>query len=120
LAGTCGPTRHVPRPADVRTAYGRNRMKRRSALAAGAIVAALGTATATSMVAAASGAARPCGIACRGDIRHLPAPLKNRLILLHHRPSTFDPMTAFSEAPKRSRLFQYYLLDTKHFQPNVF
>ena len=95
-------------------------MKRTSALAAGAIVAALGTATATSMVAAANGAARPCGIACRGDIRHLPAPLKNRLILLDHRPSTFGPMTAFSEAPKPSNLFQYYLLDTKHFQPDVF
>jgi hypothetical protein len=95
-------------------------MKRSSALAAGAIVAALGTATATSMVAAASGAARPCGFACRGDIRHLPAPLKNRLILLHHRPHTYSPMQAFDEAPKPSRLFQYYLLDTKHFQPNVF
>jgi hypothetical protein len=95
-------------------------MKRRSALAAGAIVAALGTVTATSMVAAASGAARSCGFACRGDIRHLPAPLKNRLILLHNRPHTFNPMQAFSEAPKPSTLFQYYLLDTKHFQPNVF
>jgi hypothetical protein len=95
-------------------------MKRRSALAAGAIVAALGTAAATSLAATASGAARPCGFACRGDIRHLPAPLKNRLILLHNRPHTFSPMQAFSEAPKPSTLFQYYLLDTKHFQPNVF
>ena len=29
-------------------------------------------------------------------------------------------MTAFSEAPTPSQLFQYYLLDTKNFQPNVF
>ena len=100
-------------------------MKRKSALAAGAIVAALGTAAATSTVAltsaASASAGASCGgFACRGDIRHLPAPLKHRLILLDHRPSTFGPMTAFSEAPKPSNLFQYYLLDTKHFQPDVF
>jgi hypothetical protein len=99
-------------------------MKRKSALAAAAVVAALGTAAGTSTVALTSAAsassAASCGFACRGDIRHLPAPLKNRLVLLHNRPHTFDPMQAFSEAPRASRLFQYYLIDTKHFQPDVF
>jgi hypothetical protein len=56
----------------------------------------------------------------RVDIRHLRAALQDRLELLANRPSTFPPMTAFSEAPTPSRLFQYYLLDTRHFQPNVF
>jgi len=56
----------------------------------------------------------------RGDIRHLPDALQDRLELLANRPSTFAPMTAFSEAPTPSKLFQYYLIDTKHFQPNVF
>src|SRR5437764_7997300 len=103
---------------------GRNCMKRKPALAASAIIAALGTAAATaSLAATGSASASPgaqCGFACRGDIVHMPAPLKQRLIALHNRPTTFDPMTAFSEAPKPSTLFQYYLLDTKHFQPNVF
>ena len=56
----------------------------------------------------------------RGDIRHLPAPLKDRLVEIAKRPHTFLPITAFSEAASPSQLFQYYLLDTKNFQPNVF
>jgi hypothetical protein len=56
----------------------------------------------------------------RGDIRHLPDPLKDRLVQLARRPHTFQPMTAFAEAPTPSKLFQYYLIDTRHFQPNVF
>ena len=56
----------------------------------------------------------------RGDIRHLPAPLKDRIGVLAGRPHTFLPMRAFSEADTPSQLFQYYLLDTKNFQPNVF
>jgi hypothetical protein len=99
-------------------------MKRRLALAAGAVVTALGTAAATSAVtlagAASASGAPNCGFACRGDLVHLPDPLQDRLIVLHNRPRTFDPMQAFDEAPKPSQLFQYYLLDTKHFQPNVF
>jgi hypothetical protein len=59
-------------------------------------------------------------ISTRADIRNLPAPLKQRLNLLAGRPSTFAPMRAFAEADKPSQLFQYYLLDTKGFQPNVF
>ena len=54
----------------------------------------------------------------RGDIRHLPAPLKDRIGVLAGRPHTFLPMRAFSEADKPSQLFQYYLLDTKNFQPD--
>jgi len=56
----------------------------------------------------------------RGDIRHLPRALQNRLIRMARRPHTFLPITAFSEADQPSRLFQYYLLDTRNFQPNVF
>jgi hypothetical protein len=99
-------------------------MKRRLALAAGAVVTALGTAAATSAVtlAGAASASEPshCGFACRGDLVHLPDPLLDRLIVLHNRPHTFDPMQVFDEAPKPSQLVQYYLIDTKHFQPNVF
>ena len=56
----------------------------------------------------------------RGDIRHLPEALKNRIGELAGRPHTFTPATAFSEADQPSQLFQYYLLDTDNFQPNVF
>jgi hypothetical protein len=56
----------------------------------------------------------------RGDVRNLPAPLRQRLVEIAGRPHTFQPITAFSEAPDASQLFQYYLLDTNNFQPNVF
>jgi len=56
----------------------------------------------------------------RGDIVNLPAPLKNRLVQLADRPHSQLPTQAYSEADKRSRLFQYYLLDTSGFEPNVF
>ncbi|HXI92153.1 MAG TPA: hypothetical protein VNO24_19215 [Blastocatellia bacterium] len=56
----------------------------------------------------------------RKDVRHLPDPLKARLVELAGRPHTFVPMQAFSEADNPSQLFQYYLLDTTHFEPNVF
>ena len=56
----------------------------------------------------------------RGDVRHLPAPLRERLGLQARRPHTYNPMRAFAEADKPSQLFEYYLLDTRHFQPNVF
>ena len=65
-------------------------------------------------------ASTPAWIKDRGDIRHLPGPLKNRIAALAARPHTYVPMRAFSEADKPSQLFQYYLLDTKNFQPNVF
>jgi len=56
----------------------------------------------------------------RGDIRSLPAPLKLRLLEQAVRPHSYLPLTAFSEADSPSQLFQYYLLDTLNFQPNVF
>jgi len=56
----------------------------------------------------------------RGDIRRLPPLLKTRLIEMAARPHSFLPITAFSEADDPSQLFQYYLLDTNNFQPNVF
>ena len=59
-------------------------------------------------------------LAQRRDVRNLPAPLKERLVRLAGRPHTFAPMQAFAEADQPSQLFQYYLLDTHGFEPNVF
>src|SRR4029077_21027336 len=56
----------------------------------------------------------------RGDIVNLPGPLKSRLVQLADRPHSQLPTQIYSEADKRSRLFQYYLLDTSAFEPNVF
>jgi hypothetical protein len=56
----------------------------------------------------------------RGDIRRLPTPLVGRLVTQAARPHTYLPMQAYAEAALSSRLFQYYLLDTHGFQPNVF
>jgi hypothetical protein len=63
---------------------------------------------------------RGAGIHAQRDLRHLPAPLQERLIELGERPHSFLPLTIFSEAPTPSQLFAYYLLDTTGFQPNVF
>jgi hypothetical protein len=59
-------------------------------------------------------------VARRGDIVKLPDELKDRLIRLADRPHTYLPMQAFAEADGASQLFQYYLLDTTGFEPNVF
>jgi hypothetical protein len=59
-------------------------------------------------------------VASRGDIMKLPDELKDRLIRLADRPHTYLPMQAFAEADGASQLFQYYLLDTTGFEPNVF
>jgi hypothetical protein len=63
---------------------------------------------------------RHSGFASRRDIINLPRPLKSRLVELAERPSTYPPLTVFSEAASPSQLFMYALLDTKNFQPNVF
>ena len=63
---------------------------------------------------------QPCAIATRADIKHLPSALKARLCRVSGRPHTYQPAIAFSEASSPSKLFQYYLLDTHGFQPNVF
>jgi hypothetical protein len=59
-------------------------------------------------------------VANRGDILHLPTPLKNRLVQMAGRPHTYLPIQAHAEASKPSQLFQYYMLDTTGFEPNVF
>ena len=65
-------------------------------------------------------------VAQRGDVVNLPEPLQTRLLQLAARPHTYLPIHAFAEAvnsngsPKPSKLFQYYLLDTTGFQPNIF
>ena len=56
----------------------------------------------------------------RGDISSLPTGLKNQLGRLACRPHSTLPIQFFSEADSPSQLFQYYLLDTNHFEPNVF
>ncbi len=56
----------------------------------------------------------------RGDVVHLPQKLKNTLGQLARAPHSVLPVEAFNEADTPSQLFQYYLLDTKGFQPNIF
>jgi hypothetical protein len=59
-------------------------------------------------------------VAKRGDIENLPAALKDRLVQLAGRPHSVLPLQVFNEADPSSQLFQYYLLDTTGFEPNVF
>src|SRR5260370_31308175 len=59
-------------------------------------------------------------VANRGDVVKLPQALKDRLIRLADRPHTYLPLQANNEADKPSQLFQYYLLGTECFEPNVF
>ena len=56
----------------------------------------------------------------RQDVSNLPMRLKDRLGRMARRPHSYLPTPAFAEADKRSMLFQYYLLDTDDFQPNIF
>jgi hypothetical protein len=56
----------------------------------------------------------------RGDIANLPMPLKNRLGQIAARNHSVLPVQAFAEADQPSQLFQYYILDTTGFEPNVF
>src|SRR6185503_18209951 len=56
----------------------------------------------------------------RGDVVNLPQPLKDSLARMARRPHSYLPLPAFAEADKPSQLFQYYLLNTRGFQPNVF
>src|SRR5258708_13780852 len=56
----------------------------------------------------------------RGDISHLPDPLKNQIVTLAGRTHSVLLVQAYAEADQRSQLFQYYLLDTHGFEPNVF
>jgi len=95
---------------------------RRSALRRCSVLAAAGVVC----VASAGIARAQChppnseDISTRGDIVKLPAALKTRLTDLANGPHTYPPIQAFAEADGASQLFQYYLLDTTGFEPNVF
>jgi hypothetical protein len=67
-----------------------------------------------------SAAADETAVEKRGDVVNLPSPLKDRLGRLANRPHSVVPLQVFAEAPSPSQLFQYYLLDTTGFEPNVF
>jgi hypothetical protein len=56
----------------------------------------------------------------RRDVEFLPDPLKHVLGDIASRPHSALPIEAFAEADRSSQLFQYYLLDTHGFEPNVF
>ncbi len=59
-------------------------------------------------------------VLARGDIQKLPAQLQNRIGDIAAAPHSYLPIQAFAEADNPSLLFQYYLLDTSGFEPNVF
>jgi len=59
-------------------------------------------------------------VRARGDVVNLPDPLKDRLARLANRPHSQLPLQVYAEADGASQLFQYYLLDTGGFEPNVF
>ena len=84
------------------------------------LVVTIGFAVFTNTAAARSSRSDEQKVAHRGDVRFLPAPLKARLAELAGRPHTYLPLTVFSEANSPSQFFQYYLLETTGFQPNVF
>ena len=59
-------------------------------------------------------------VAARGDVASLPQPLKDMLVRLADRPHSVLPVQVHAEADSPSQLFQYYLLDSTGFEPNVF
>ena len=67
-----------------------------------------------------SAASDEATLRARGDVSQLPMPLQDRLGQLANRPHSIVPLQVFSEADSPSQLFQYYLLDTSGFEPNVF
>lgn len=56
----------------------------------------------------------------RGDVKKLPKELKKVLIDMAKRPHSALPIQAYGEADDKSLLFQYYLLTSTDFEPNVF
>jgi hypothetical protein len=99
---------------------------RRAVVRASPLVAGLAVASATAtgvLVATDASSAVDADaqlVQDRADIKNLPTALKQILTQMAGRPHTYAPMRAFAEADKPSQLFEYYLLDTKHFQPNIF
>lgn len=105
---------------------------RRTLVTGGSLVAACGI----GMWSVAAGAASnqpppPChpnphaiadgeAVTHRGDVRHLPDALQDRLRVLAQRPHSALPTQAYAEADQPSQLFQYYLLDATGFEPNPF
>jgi hypothetical protein len=59
-------------------------------------------------------------VASRGDVSSLPSPLRDQLVRLACRPHSSLPVQFYGEAAAANQLFQYYLLDSNGFQPNVF
>lgn len=59
-------------------------------------------------------------VASRTDVSRVPAALKSRLLRMAGRPHSVLPLQVFAEADSPSMLFQYYLLETTGFEPNVF
>lgn len=59
-------------------------------------------------------------VARRGDLVNAPFPVRKQLVQQTIRPHTYPPQITFAEADEASQLFQYYLLDTTGFEPNVF
>src|SRR5438552_15535788 len=58
-------------------------------------------------------------VGTRGDVASVPAPLKDRLVLIAQRPHSMLPVQAYPEADSPSHLFEYYLLDSTGLQPNI-
>ncbi len=105
--------------------------KRRAILTTLRTLAALCVAALTPLVGYAEQPPPPCHpnpnaaadettVLSRGDVTQLPTPLKDRLAQLASRPHTYLPLQVFAEAASPSQFFQYYLLDTHGFEPNVF
>ncbi|HXD89460.1 MAG TPA: hypothetical protein VNU00_00280, partial [Candidatus Binataceae bacterium] len=65
-------------------------------------------------------AADEAALRARGDIASLPTPLQDRLAQLANRPHSTVSIQTYAEADSASQLFQYYLLDSTGFEPNVF
>jgi hypothetical protein len=65
-------------------------------------------------------AADRAAVAARADVASLPQPLKDMLLRLADRPHSVLPLQVHAEADSPSQLFQYYLLDSSGFEPNVF
>src|SRR5205085_6558087 len=59
-------------------------------------------------------------VTARADVAPLPQPLKDMLVRLADRPHSVLPLQVHAEADSPSQLFQYYLLDSGGFEPNVF
>src|SRR5437016_2891052 len=64
--------------------------------------------------------AEAAAVGARVDVAPLPAPLRDQLVRLADRPHSVLPVPARAEADLASQLFQYYLLDSTGFEPNVF